>query len=72
MKRAAESAVKREDDNEETLKTRIATFRENTEKILKQYPKQLKRINAEREPDEIYCEVEKIICNILCVKNRKN
>lgn len=45
MKRAAESAVKRADDNEETLKTRIATFRENTEKILVQYPTQLRRVS---------------------------
>lgn len=45
MKRASESAVKRADDNEETLKTRIATFRENTEKILVQYPTQLRRVN---------------------------
>lgn len=46
MKRAAESAVKRADDNEETLKTRIATFRENTEKILVQYPTQLRRVSS--------------------------
>lgn len=45
MKRAAESEVKRADDNEETIKTRIATFRENTEKILAQYPSQLRRVS---------------------------
>ena len=44
IKRAAASAEKRADDNEETLKTRIATFRENTEKILVQYPTQLRRV----------------------------
>lgn len=46
MKRAAESATVRADDNEETLKTRIATFRENTEKILVQYPTQLRRVKG--------------------------
>lgn len=45
MKRAAESEVKRADDNEETIKTRISTFRENTEKILVQYPSQLRRVS---------------------------
>lgn len=45
MKRASESAVKRADDNDETLKTRISTFRENTEKILAQYPTQLRRVS---------------------------
>lgn len=45
MKRASESATVRADDNEETLKTRIATFRENTEKILVQYPTQLRRVS---------------------------
>ena len=43
--RASQSAVKRADDNEETLKTRIATFRENTEKILVQYPEKLLRVS---------------------------
>jgi adenylate kinase len=45
LHRAAQSAVKRADDNEETLKTRIATFRENTEKILVQYPTKLLRVS---------------------------
>lgn len=71
LKRAAESAVKRADDNEETLKTRIATFRENTEKILTQYPQQLRRINAERDPDVIFSEVEKIIDDVLVAKKKK-
>lgn len=38
MGRAAASAEKRADDNEETLKTRIATFRTNNNAILAQYP----------------------------------
>lgn len=63
--------MKRADDNEETLKTRIATFRENTEKILTQYPQQLRRINAERDPDVIFSEVEKIIDDVLVAKKKK-
>ncbi|EDS28636.1 conserved hypothetical protein [Culex quinquefasciatus] len=71
MKRASESATVRADDNEETLKTRIATFRENTEKILVQYPTQLRRINAERAPEEIFAEVEKSIDELLAKKGKK-
>ncbi|XP_058122066.1 adenylate kinase isoenzyme 1 [Anopheles ziemanni] len=71
LKRAAQSATVRADDNEETLKTRIATFRENTEKILVQYPTQLKRINAERAPEEIFADVEKAIDELLVKKGKK-
>lgn len=35
--RAAQSTEKRADDNEETIKTRLATFRTNTNEILSQY-----------------------------------
>lgn len=65
MKRASESATVRADDNEETLKTRIATFRENTEKILVQYPTQLRRVSifygllkfvTNSSKCEIFCE----------------
>jgi adenylate kinase len=49
LKRASESATVRADDNEETLKTRIATFRENTEKILEQYPNQLRRVGFQAD-----------------------
>lgn len=68
MKRAAESAEKRADDNEETLKTRIATFRENTEKILALYPNQLRRIDAERAPDVIFADVVKYIDDAVAAK----
>uniref|UniRef100_U5EZ29 Putative uridylate kinase/adenylate kinase n=1 Tax=Corethrella appendiculata TaxID=1370023 RepID=U5EZ29_9DIPT len=71
LKRASESAVVRADDNEETLKTRIATFRTNTEKILEQYPTQLKRIDAEQGPDVIFAEVTKIIDGLLASKGKK-
>ncbi|XP_055637254.1 adenylate kinase isoenzyme 1 isoform X2 [Toxorhynchites rutilus septentrionalis] len=71
LHRAAQSATVRADDNEETLKTRIATFRENTEKILVQYPQQLRRINAERAPEEIFADVEKSIDELLAKKGKK-
>lgn len=44
LKRAAESAVKRADDNEATIKTRIDTFVKNTDEILSQYPTQTIRV----------------------------
>lgn len=68
MKRAAASTEKRADDNEESLKTRIATFRENTDKILVQYPKQLKLVNAERDVDPIFAEVVTAIDETLAKK----
>lgn len=66
--RAAASTEVRADDNEETLKTRIKTFRENTEKILVQYPTKLKRINAERYIDEIFSDVTSAIDATLAKK----
>ena len=45
MKRAAEFAeYARPDDNEETIKTRIQTFKTNTEEILQQYTEKTKRV----------------------------
>lgn len=44
LNRAAQSAVKRADDNEETIKNRIATFISNTDEILNQYPSQTKKV----------------------------
>lgn len=46
LKRAAQSVEKRADDNEETIKNRIATFIKNTDEILNQYPIQTKRVNS--------------------------
>lgn len=66
--RAAASTEVRADDNAEALKTRIKTFRENTEKILVQYPAKLKRINAERYIDEIFNDVTAGIDGILATK----
>lgn len=50
------------------MKTRIATFRENTEKILVQYPNQLRRIDAERDPDTIFADVVRAIDDCLASK----
>lgn len=44
LKRAAASVEKRADDNEETIKNRIATFIRNTDEILNQYSNQTKRV----------------------------
>lgn len=46
LKRAAESVEKRADDNEETIKNRIATFIKNTDEILNQYPTQTRRVSS--------------------------
>lgn len=45
LKRAEQSAVKRADDNEETIRTRIETFVKNTDEILVQYPSQTRRVS---------------------------
>jgi adenylate kinase len=68
LKRAAASTEVRADDNEETLKTRIATFRENTDKILVQYPSKLKQLNAERDVEPIFAEVVAAIDETLAKK----
>lgn len=47
---------------------RIATFRENTEKILSIYPSQLRRVDAERDPDTIFADVVKSIDDVLAAK----
>lgn len=45
MHRAAQSTEVRADDNEDTIKTRIATFSKNTDEILVLYPTQTRRVN---------------------------
>lgn len=45
LKRAEQSAVKREDDNEATIRNRIETFVKNTDEILVQYPNQTRRVS---------------------------
>lgn len=46
LHRAAQSEVKRADDNEATIKNRIHTFRTNTELILSQYGDKVKRVSG--------------------------
>lgn len=70
LKRAEQAVEKRADDNEETLKTRIATFSKNTNEILDLYPKQTHRIDAERAVDAIFADVEKHIDAMLAEKNK--
>lgn len=48
MARAAASTEKRADDNEETIKTRIATFRSNTNAILAQYTDKTLTVSMKR------------------------
>lgn len=61
LHRASQSAEVRADDNEETIKTRIATFSKNTNEILALYPQQTRRINAERGVDDIFADVHGFI-----------
>jgi len=61
LHRASQSAEVRADDNEETIKTRIATFSKNTNEILVLYPEQTRRINAERGVDDIFADVQNFI-----------
>jgi len=68
LKRAAESAEKRADDNEATIRNRIDTFLKNTDEILVQYPKQTRRINGERAVVEIFADVEAAIDGLLAGK----
>lgn len=47
MHRAAQSTEVRADDNEDTIKTRIATFSKNTDEILVLYPTQTRRVRMQ-------------------------
>lgn len=50
MHRAAQSTEVRADDNEDTIKTRIATFSKNTDEILVLYPTQTRRVIKKYSP----------------------
>uniref|UniRef100_A0A1A9W548 Adenylate kinase isoenzyme 1 n=1 Tax=Glossina brevipalpis TaxID=37001 RepID=A0A1A9W548_9MUSC len=69
MGRAAASTEKRADDNEQTVKARILTFRGNTNSILSQYTDRTLTLNAERTVDEIFCDVT---CALDCLLQKKN
>ncbi|KAJ8955551.1 hypothetical protein NQ318_001381 [Aromia moschata] len=47
----------RVDDNEETIKKRLVTFNTHTDQVIQQYTEKVKKINAEREVEEIFSEV---------------
>lgn len=66
--RAAASGEKRSDDNEDTLKTRISTFRTNTEAILEQYTDKTLRLDAERSKEEIFDDVCKALDSLIAKK----
>ncbi|KAG4073925.1 hypothetical protein HA402_014130 [Bradysia odoriphaga] len=68
LHRASQSAEVRADDNEETIKTRIATFSKNTNEILVLYPQQTRRIDAERGVDDIFGDVQNFIDATLAIK----
>ncbi|XP_016982557.2 adenylate kinase isoenzyme 1 isoform X1 [Drosophila rhopaloa] len=71
MARAAASAVKREDDNEKTIRARLQTFRQNTNAILELYDAKTLTINAERDVDDIFLEVIQAIDCVLKKKQQK-
>ncbi|XP_070176220.1 uncharacterized protein [Littorina saxatilis] len=52
----------RVDDNEETIKKRLATFHDVTKPVITYYEKldKLKKVSAEDGPDEVFAQVEKI------------
>jgi adenylate kinase len=53
----------RADDNEESVRTRLATYEANTKPLLDYYEQtgRLQKINGERGVEEIYAELEKLI-----------
>ena len=54
---------RRADDNEETIKTRLATYRRDTQPLLDYYEAtgRLRRVEGTREPEAIYADIEKIV-----------
>ncbi|KAH8371185.1 hypothetical protein KR093_006407, partial [Drosophila rubida] len=57
MARASAAAVKRADDNETTIRSRLQTFKQNTSAILALYIEKTLTINAERDVEDIFVEV---------------
>jgi adenylate kinase len=55
--------VHRADDNEETSKTRLATYERDTQPLLDYYDAsgRLRRVDGTREPEAIYADIEKIV-----------
>ncbi|XP_076270765.1 adenylate kinase 1 isoform X2 [Rhynchophorus ferrugineus] len=55
----------RVDDNEETIKKRLHTFNTHNDHVIQQYPEKLRRIHAERSPEEIFAETSGFIDQLL-------
>jgi adenylate kinase len=55
--------VHRADDNPEKIRVRLATYEEQTRPLLDYYSSQdrLYRVNAERDPEVVYTEIEQIV-----------
>jgi len=54
---------RRADDNEETIKTRLATYDGETRPLLDYYDRtgRLRRVDGTRDPEAIYADVEKVV-----------
>ncbi|EDW69310.2 adenylate kinase isoenzyme 1 isoform X1 [Drosophila virilis] len=70
LARANAAEVKRADDNEETIRSRLQTFKRNTSAILELYAEKTLTINAERDVDDIFMEVVEVIDCVLQKKER--
>ena len=51
----------RVDDNEETIKKRLATFHKHSEPVIEYYKDKCAAIPATTSPDEIFVEVQKAL-----------
>jgi adenylate kinase len=61
-----EPLIRRSDDNEETLRKRLATYHDQTTPVLEYYEKRgvLRKVNAGETPVRIWSDVEAIISNL--------
>eukprot|EP00096_Caligus_rogercresseyi_P010566 TRINITY_DN38_c0_g1_i1.p1 TRINITY_DN38_c0_g1~~TRINITY_DN38_c0_g1_i1.p1 ORF type:complete len:193 (+),score=56.99 TRINITY_DN38_c0_g1_i1:76-654(+) len=53
------------DDTDESIKKRIATFNDETRPILSKFNKISKFVNAERKPEEVWEDVNKVIVQLI-------
>lgn len=51
----------RVDDNEETIKKRLATFHKHSEPVIEYYKDKCAHIVALAAPDQVFTEVEKVL-----------
>ncbi|KRG06299.1 adenylate kinase isoenzyme 1 isoform X2 [Drosophila mojavensis] len=72
LARAAAATVKRADDNEATIRSRLQTFKRNTSDILALYEEKTLTINAERDVEDIFMEVVEAIDCVLQKKERES